>query len=116
MKLLGVSALIEGSEFLILVGTERPADPATITLTMRLPPFMNENVQTITVEINHQYVEQSYSLEKREGWSQITIPVPGTALSQANNLITLKFSQTAVSPEHKNWRTSGELRSFKLVQ
>lgn len=110
------AAWIGGASFSILVGTQRPGDLATITLAMRLPAFMNEKVQTFSVDINNQALEQKYSLNKDEDWSQIEIPVPGKLLRKGNNLITLTFVHTAKPEEHKNWHTAGELRSFKLLQ
>ena len=107
---------IGGSEFSILVGVERPADPAIITLTMRLPPFMHEETQTFSVHINRQRLGETYSLHNHEDWLQIDVPIPAGLLQQGNNLITLKFSETATKEEYKDWRTAGELKSFNLIQ
>jgi len=107
---------IGGSEFTILVGTERPMDPAKLTLSMRLPPFMGDEPQTFSVHINHQHLAETYSLHKSEDWLQIDVSVPMGLLRQGNNLVTLKFSKTATKQEYKDWRTAGELESFYLVQ
>jgi hypothetical protein len=110
------SAWISGSEFSILVGTQKPREPAVISLSMKPPSFMTADTQVFSVEINHHRLDQSFSLSNRENWSDIEIAVPANILEKGNNLITLNFSQTASMQEHRNWRTAGELRSFSLIQ
>lgn len=110
------SAWISGSEFSILVGTERPGQPAIIELELRLPEFMSAEIQTFTVSVNHQLLDESFSLDQDKGWVRIEVPLSAGLLKPGNNLITLKFSETATQAKNKNWHTAGSLKSFSLVQ
>ena len=107
---------IGGSEFTILVGTERPTELAKISLSMRLPPFMGDEPQTFSVHVNLRQLEEIHTLHKSKDWLQIDVPVPVGLLQRGNNVVTLKFSQTATKEEYKDWRTAGELESFYLIQ
>ena len=109
-------AWIGGSEFSILVGTEQPELSSSIEVLISLPDFMKAQTQTITVIVNHQLLDKTYSLEKKEDWTQITIPIPGGLLEKGNNLITFRFSETAMPKDRDDWHSAGKLRSFKLVQ
>ncbi len=107
---------IGGSEFTILLGTEQPKTPSSIILFMRLPEFMTAKTQIITVIVNHQILSETYSLNKNKDWTELEIPLPTDLLKHGNNLITLKFSETAMPKNRDDWHTAGQLKSFKLVQ
>jgi len=111
------SSWISGSEFVILVGTEQPQLAASIELELSLPDFMEAATQSFSVAVNHQDLDDSYSLDNNEEWSLITIPLPDGLLKQGNNQLVLKFSETA-APENRtdDWHAAGKLRSFRLIQ
>ena len=111
------SSWISGSEFVILVGTEQPQLAASIELELSLPDFMKAATQSFSVTVNHQDLDDSYSLDNNKEWSLITIPLPDGLLKQGNNQVVLKFSETA-APENStdDWHAAGKLRSFRLVQ
>ena len=111
------SSWISGSEFVILVGTEQPQLAASIELELSLPDFMKAATQSFSVAVNHQDLEDTYSLDNNKEWSLITIPLPDGVLTQGNNQLVLKFSETA-APENRtdDWHAAGKLRSFRLVQ
>ena len=111
------SSWISGSEFVILVGTEQPQLAASIELELSLPDFMTAVTQSFSVTVNHQNLDESYSLDNNKEWSLITIPLPDGLLKQGNNQVVLKFSETAAPENSTNdWRAAGKLRSFRLVQ
>ena len=70
------SSWISGSEFVILVGTEQPQLAASIELELSLPDFMKAATQSFSITVNHQNLDDSYSLDNNKEWSLITIPVP----------------------------------------
>jgi len=109
-------AWIGGSEFSILVGTEQPGLAATIDLELSLPDFMTAATQSFTVSVNHQLLDEIYSLDNDQGWVRMKVPLPVGVLQQGNNLITLKFSETAMPKDRDDWQTAGKLRRFSLVQ
>jgi hypothetical protein len=109
-------AWIGGSEFSILVGTGQPRKPSSIKMLMSLPDFMTAQTQTVTVIVNHNVLEETYSLDQNKDWIQIEIPIPNGLLKSGNNLITLKFSETAMPKDENDWHTAGRLKSFRLVQ
>ena len=111
------SSWISGSEFVILIGTEQPQLAASIELELSLPDFMRAATQSFSVTVNHQNLDEKYSLGHNKEWSLITIPLPDGLLKQGNNQVVLKFSETA-APENitTNWHAAGKLRSFRLVQ
>ena len=103
-----VWSAVEGSktgdeiqEFSILVGTEQPEMPSSIDLLISLPDFMTAEKQIITIIVNHQILSETYSLDKNKDWAQMEIAIPNGLLKQGNNLITLKFSETAM-PKNRN--------------
>ena len=108
---------ISGSEFVILVGTEQPQLAANIELELSLPDFMKAATQSFSVTVNHEDLDDSYSLDHNKEWSLITIPLPDGLLKQGNNQVVLKFSEIA-APENRtdDWHAAGKLRSFRLVQ
>ena len=107
---------IGGSEFSILVGTGEPGKPTSIKILMSLPDFMTAQTQTITIIVNHHTLEETYSLDKNKDWIHMEIPIPNGLLKSGNNLVTLKFSETARPKDKKDWHTAGKLKSFRLVQ
>ncbi len=109
-------AWIGGSEFSILVGVEQPDTPSSIKLSMILPDFMTVQTQIITIFVNHQILGETLSLKKDKDWTQLELAIPGGLLKQGNNLITLKFSETAMPKDRDDWHTAGKLKSFRLVQ
>lgn len=110
------SSWIGGSEFSILVGTSRPALPATIELELSLPDFMTAATQSFTVTVNHQQLEKTYTLDNQPGWTKMTVPLPDGLLLKGNNLVTLKFSETAKPENRDDWYTAGKVKRFSLVQ
>lgn len=110
------SSWIGGSEFSILVGTEQPGLAATIDLELSLPAFMSATSQSFTVNVNHHVLDETFSLDNGPDWVRIQVPLPGGLLQPGNNLITLKFSETASPPDRTDWHAAGKLKSFSLVQ
>lgn len=110
------SSWIGGSEFSILVGTEQPGLPATIDLELSLPDFMTAATQSFTVSVNHQLLDETFSLDNGQGWVRMQLPLPDGLLRKGNNLITLKFSETARPQNRTDWQAAGKLKSFSLVQ
>jgi hypothetical protein len=109
-------AWIGGSEFSILLGTDHPAKPAVVEMKLIMPDFMDEDTQTFTLEINHQALPETYSLQKSEDWTAFKIPVPDGVLHKGNNLLTVRFAHTAQPKTTKDWHTAGKLKSLGLVQ
>ncbi len=109
-------AWIAGSEFSLLLGTEHPAKAAVIEMKLMMPDFMDEDVQSFTLELNHRALPKTYKLKKSTQWTAFRIPVPAGVLHKGNNFLTVRFSHTAQSSHRKNWRTAGKLKSLSLVQ
>ncbi len=109
-------AWIGGSEFSILVGVEQPDTPSSIKMSMILPDFMTVQTQIINIFVNHQILGETLSLKKDKDWTQLELAIPSGLLKQGNNLITLKFSETAMPKDRDDWHTAGKLKSFRLVQ
>lgn len=110
------SSWIGGPEFSILVWTDLPELPAKIDLELRMPDFMQAEMQSFTVSVNHQLLDTTYSLRKHEDWELMTISVPDGLLIQGSNQITLRFSETATLKGNDDWHPAGELKSFQLIQ
>lgn len=110
------SSWITGTELMILVATEYPERPAQINLELRLPDFMQAEKQSFTVSVNHQLLDEVYSLQASETWLQLTIPIADGLLIKGNNLLTLRFKETASAEGNDNWRVAGEIKSFHLLQ
>lgn len=49
-------------------------------------------------------------------WVGMKLPLPDGLLIKGNNLITLKFSETARPEGEKTWHTAGRVKRFSLVQ
>ncbi len=110
------SAWIVGSEFSILVGSDKPGLPATIVLSMLLPAFLAAETQSFTVTVNKHPLEESYSFERSKEWTTMEVPIPDGLLVAGNNLVTVKFSETTTREDRKYWHSAGKLKSFSLVQ
>ena len=110
------SSWIGGSEFTILVGSDDPELPASITLELKLPDFMTASKQSFSVSVNHQLLAETFSLESGQDWVQISLELPAGLLLLGNNQITLKFNETAMPEDRNDWHTAGKLKSFQLVQ
>lgn len=98
------------------MGTEQPGLPATIDLELSLPDFMTAATQSFTVSVNHQLLDETFSLDNGQGWVRMQLPLPDGLLQKGNNLITLKFSETARPQNRTDWQAAGKLKSFSLVQ
>jgi len=50
--------------------------PATIDLELSLPDFMTVATQAFTVCVNHQLLDETYSLDNSQGRVQMRLPLP----------------------------------------